>query len=144
MKRDNADIFKNKQHYENISQRIRHTNDKLLGSKEKLENKTKKKKKKDNSDIEKMLLEKTFETESLSKEYLKIMYKENTGHLPNENQYNNLLQDLKSKGYVFSENGKPHEPKYNSKESEKENFERFRNEWGNIKQNIDTYFNKYY
>ena len=144
MKRDHADIFKNKQHYENISQRIRHTNDKLLGSKEKLENKTKKKKKKDNSDIEKMLLEKTFETESLPKEYLKIMYKEKTGRLPDEKKYNEIIRDMKDKDLIYSQNGQPYEPKYDASKTDKENFERFREEWMNLKQNIQEYFNKYY
>jgi len=144
MEKDHSGIIKNKNHYENVSERIKQMNDKLLEDRARLENKTKKKKRKnkERSDIEKMLLEKTFETESLPREYLKIMYKELTGHLPDEKEYNNLLHDLKSKGYVFSENGQPYEPKYNPNESEENNIKRFRTEWEEVKNNIKHYLEK--
>ncbi len=143
MKEDNSHIFKDKNHYERISERIKNINNKLAEERNKHEKNNKKKRKnKNQSDIEIMLFEKTFETEALPKEYLKIMYKEKTGHLPNEEQYNNLLHDLKSKGYVFSENGKPYEPKYDSSKTDKENFQRFRKEWSMTKNNIEKYLEK--
>jgi len=146
MKRDNVDFIKDKNHYENISKKIRYTNDKLLKDREKLENKTRKKKnkKKENSDMEALLLEKTFETEALPKEYLKIMYKEKTGRLPDEKEYLELLEDMKSKGYIFSKNGQPYEPEYDAAKTDKDNMQKFREEWLGVKKNIEDYLEKNY
>lgn len=140
---DNKYLLRDKEHYENISSRIRQMHDNYLESMENRKHKKKnKKKKKKERDMEKMILEKTFETESLPKEYLAIMYKEKTGRFPNENEYQNLLQDMKSKGYVSSKNGKPYEPEVDTSKTEKENFSKLRKEWEEAKKNIEDYLNK--
>ena len=146
MERDNSNIINDKDHYENISEKISHMNDKLLEDRAKTEEKLKRKKKnkkREEGDMEALLLEKTFETEALSKEYLKIMYKEKTGQLPDEKEYHDLLEDMKSKGYIFSENGQPYEPKYDTSKTDEENFEEFRKEWGRVKSYIEDYLDNY-
>lgn len=143
MERDNSDVIKDKNHYENLSEKISYINDRLLEEKSEREEKLKRKKKKGRSDIEAILLEKTFETEALPKEYLKIMYKEKTGHLPDEKEYNNLLEDMRSKGYIFSENGQPYEPKYDPTKTDEKNFQDFREEWKEIRKNIEDYLDNH-